>query len=347
MNNPFLKKTLPALIGLALSSAAGQAMALAIIGNNIYEVHISDSGSIGSWNAVTAAGNPTGAGNDLLYDGTTTGTNNSSLIIYSPTGGTTIYTFDGTSGSTIFGAPNSSGASAFGTAANSYSQTWNNVSGLAVTQDLIVTGTTYANSAIYHTVTFTNTTNSTIDFGWRNLYDWAVNDPGFDDGPSNAIEVNGVGVVIPTTTYEFSYAPVVGSYARVAAAPPPSGGATYEPLLGLGFDPGFIAALPVTMPELYDYVSWPNSIGTAFGYTTNGLYNVTGDSAGLSYFGATANTALGVAAGQTIRLTQTIYAVPPGGSIPGGGGGTVPEPATLALLSLGLAGMGMMRRRKV
>jgi hypothetical protein len=235
----------------------------------------------------------------------------------------------------------SQGASVYGPAASALSQSWSiTPHSLTLTQDLVVVGTTYANSAISHTVAITNTGTGPVSVGWRNLYDWAVNDPGFDDGPSNSIAISGGGVVVPTTTFEFAYTPAAGSFARVAAAPPPGGGATYEPLLGLGYDPGFIPALPVTMPEEYDYVSWPASFGTAFDYILGGG-NVTGDSAGLSYFGMTAGSALVVGPGGTLRMTQTIYAVPPGEEP---GGGTVPLPPTALLLGLGVVGLGLLGR---
>lgn len=319
---------------------ATSANALVTLSNGIYEVHINDTA--GNWNAVTAASHPTGAGHNLLYSGTTTDTNFSSLRIYGAAGATT-YTFNGSGGGTNLNPYLSSqGASPYGPAGQAYRQTWNvTPQSLTLTQDVIVTGTNYANSAIYHTVGLTNNGTSAIQIGWRNLYDWAVNDPGFDDGPSNSIGISGGGVVVPTTTNEFTYLPVAGSFARVSAAPPPAGGATYEPLLGLGFDPGFLAALAVTMPEVYAYVSWPSSVGTAFDYTPTGL-NVTGDSAGLSWFGRTANTALTIAPGQTLRLTQTIYAVPPGQQPPG----SVPEPETLLLMGLGFASLVAVRRRK-
>ena len=64
-----------ATTGLAvLFMSVGVASALTTISNGIYAVHIADSngdGSTGSWNAVTGAGHPTGAGNNLLYSGLT------------------------------------------------------------------------------------------------------------------------------------------------------------------------------------------------------------------------------------------------------------------------------------
>jgi len=320
---------LMAVVALVMPAAA-----LTTISNGIYDVHIGDSsGAYGDWNAVTGASHPVGAMHDLMYFDTTVTTNFSSLRVYRAAGAAT-YRLPN------LGAPVSSGASSFGV--NGFSQTWNVANeNLSVTQDLVIAGSTMADSGIYHTVAIRNTGSTPTAIGWRNLYDWAVDDPGFDDGPSNSIETT-VSVLVPTTTFEFTYAPVAaGTFARVAAAPPPGGGATYEPLLGLGFDPGFLPALPVTSPEAYVYASWPSSYGTDFDYAPAGN-DVTRDSAGLSWFGRTASTAITIDAGHTVRFTQTIFGVPPEEPPPG----AIPEPVTAALGGLGLAALALATSRR-
>jgi hypothetical protein len=342
-------KTIAAVVAATATalSLTGTSAEAATFLNPFYQVHVQStpasgtpSGAFqyGSWNAVTGPSHPTGPGNNILYNGTLTTTNFSSLRIFEPTGTATDYTF-GNVGSGVSLDPFLVGeqyTSTFGDAG--FQTTWNlTPENLEIVQNLAVVGTTYDNSAIYHTVELTNTGTSAISLGWRNLYDWTVNDPTLDDGPNNQIEVaGGGGVQVPATTNEFSYTPTPGSFARVSVDP---GIATYQPLLGLGYDPGFIAALPTTTPDLYNFVSWRGSVDTAYDYTLTGA-NVTGDSAGLSYFTAT------LAPGESTRFTQVIFAAVPNGSIPGDTT-SVPEPSSvLSVLAFGALGAASQLKRK-
>ncbi len=341
----FITKTITATIAASAAlSMVGTAAQAASFSSPIYEVHVqstpafgSPSGGpqYGSWNAVTGPSHPTGAGNNLLYEGTNTRTNFSSLRIFDP-GGDRTYTFGGAgSGTNLDNYLSSEGSSAY--APNGFQTAWNlTPENLGITQDLfVVGGADYNASAIYHVVNLTNNGNSNINIGWRNLYDWTVNDPSFDDGPNNQIEIAHGAVVVPATTNEFSYTPTAEDFARVSVDP---GAATYQPLLGLGFDPGFVPGLPTTRPDRYDYVSWPISVGTSYDYTVDPTRNVTWDSAGLSYFTRE------IGAGQTVRLTQVIFATPPNAQPPAT---SVPEPtSTFGLLALGTLGAGSMLKRK-
>jgi hypothetical protein len=335
-------------------SLTGTSAEAASFSNAFYQVHVQStpasgepSGAFqyGSWNAVTGPSHPTGPGNNILFQGTRTDTNFSSLRIFDPTGTTRDYAFGGRGDRSLGGIGNvnnldpyrtsESAGSVFGS--NGFQTTWNlTPENLEIVQDLVAVGTTYDNSAIYHTVQLTNTGDSAISLGWRNLYDWTVNDPTPDDGPNNQIEVAGGGVAVPATTNEFSYTPTPGSFARVSVDP---GVATYQPLLGLGYDPGFIATLPTTTPDLYNFVSWLQSQATAYDYTLTGA-DVTDDSAGLSYFTAT------LAPGESTRFTQAIFAAVPNGSIPGDTT-SVPEPSSvISVLAFGALGAASQLKRK-
>lgn len=344
----FFKTITATVVATAALSLTGTSAEAATFSNSFYEVHVQStpasgtpSGAFqyGSWNAVTGPSHPTGLGDNILYEGTRTETNFSSLRIFNSTGSNTDYTFGGAGGANNLDSylTNETYTAAFGDAG--FQTTWNlTPENLEIVQNLAVVGTTYDNSAIYHTVELTNTGDSAISLGWRNLYDWTVNIQPYDDGPNNQIEVaGGGGVQVPATTNEFSYTPTSGSFARVSIDP---GVATYQPLLGLGYDPGFIATLPTTTPDLYNFVSWEQSQVTAYDYTLTGA-DVTDDSAGLSYFTST------LAPGQSTRFTQVIFAAVPGGTIPGDTT-SVPEPSSvLSVLALGALGAASQLKRKL
>ena len=336
-------------IGLSLGViCSNPALGITTFSNGVYEVHVADGTdfSIGSWNAFTGPAHPTGADNDLLFSEsggfTSQSTNFSSLRVFDPAGNRD-YTFGDRGAVDMDPLLVSSGPSSFGAVGNS--MTWGiSAEALTVTQDLVITGTTFSDSAIYHTVEVSNDGANPISIGWRNLYDWQVDDPTTDDGPNNSIEDSTGGVsttlVAPTTT-EFVHVPDAGDLARVSVDP---GEATYEPLLAIGFDPGFIPVLPVSVPDEYAYASWPFSVGTSFDYVI-GPSDVTSDSAGLSWFGRDAARAITIDPDSSVRFTQVIFGVEPDTGPPGGD--PIPEPVTglLSVFSLAALGFGTCRRR--
>jgi hypothetical protein len=333
------------LFGAALVLAlATPVRAITVTGNGIYDIAVNtarDGFSMGSWAAATAASHPTGGGHDLLYSETGgsfyAATNFSSLRVYHATAPST-YTFDGSGGGVDLDAYHTGdAASPLGTG---FRTTWNVTDeGLGITQDVFLTGTEFANSAIYHTVLISNMNTYVVDVGWRNLYDWQVDDPTRDDGPNNQVELADGTVVVPATTTEFLFTPTGGQFVRVSIDP---GTPTYQPLLAMDYDPGFVPSLPVTMPDAYAYARWPSSFSTAFDYTI-GPAGATSDSAGLSWFGPDVNSALSLPAGGSVRITQVLFGVLPDEPPPGG---VIPEPGTIGLLGIGLLGLLLGRHRK-
>ena len=259
----------------------------------------------GQRNAFTAAGHPTGAGNDLLFDEdggiTIQDTNFSTLRVFGTT--VTDYVFaDAGDGSGVDFDPfvTFEGASPFAAAGAGHRTRWDvTPESLQVTQDVVISGSAFADSAVYRTVEIKNTGESAVNVGWRNLYDWQVDDPNnaaaTDDGPSNAVEKSDTTSVVAQTDTEFTHTPGSDELVRVSFFP---ASAAYQTLLALSFDPGFIAALPVTAPDEYACVAWPiAAFDNPFDYTIGPL-NVADpnhpdridDSAGLSWFGRDATS---------------------------------------------------------
>lgn len=283
------------------------------VSNGVYTVSIADVSNTsfrGSWTAATGASHPTGAGHDLLYSefggSFYEGTNFSSLRSY-----TSGLDYSHSDFNPFFIGE---GPSPLAPPGQGWTQTWViPAENLTITQDVLVSGSGFSDSAIYHTVLLENTGDAPVLLGWRNLYDWQVDDPTTDDGPNNSIETTS-GVTVATTTTEFEYVPAGDEFVRVSIDP---GVPSYQSLLGIGYDPGFIPGLPVTTPDAYAYASWPLSVGTEFDYTTSPI-NVTSDSAGLSWFGKTINSAISLSPGESIRLTQVMFGVIPDEPPPGG-----------------------------
>lgn len=329
----------------AAGLSGGAAMGVSVLGNGFYSVGVGtlagDGFGVGTWAAVTGALHPTGGGNDLMFAETggaiSPFTNYSTLRVYEG-GGTTDYAplvpFSGAAGSEVleqYLASESTSPLGLG-----FRTVWGvTPEQLEVTQDVFVSGSTFEDSAIYHTVQVRNTGAGAKRIGWRNLYDWQVDDPETDDGPNNQVEVAGGAVVVAATTVEFSHTPGAGEIVRVSIDP---GVASYQPLLALGFDPEFEELLSVTVPDEFAYTEWDGAFDSAFDYAVGGV-DVSADSAGLSWFGRDLARARVLGPGESVRFTQAIFGVVSQEDPPG----PVPEPLSAVVL-VGVGTAGLARR---
>lgn len=304
-----------AIAGLALWLMPA-ANATESVANAIYEARVqaqTDGQHFGSWNAQTGAAHPAGAGRDITYrESIGTTTNFSSLRVYRADGTSVDYAPIGRGGAMNLDDHFSFDADSPQSVTSANGSGWRtgwqiDEEGLRIVQDVIVVGTTIDDSAIYHTVEIINLGSETVAVGWRNLHDWSLTGAGTGsrDNPTNALERDCGTPFLGPTRNEFSRSPVDASLVRVAL--PPAQAADYSPVLSLGYDPGFLPALPVTVPDEYSYVFWNRAIGTAFDDTIQGLTNLS-DSAGLSWFGRDRARAREIAPGTSVRFTQALFA---------------------------------------
>lgn len=308
----FISRTV--FVGL-LAAVGGTVRSEATYSNNYYILHVANSAEgfgYGTWNALTGPFHPGGSSRDILFSGTTTQTNYSSLRIYRSPGVTATYAPMIGTGLDLDNYFTSEGISPLGPPGQGHRTVWTiPAEGIVLTQDVFLRPgmgfATYDNSAIIHTMEIRNTGVSTLRVGFRNLYDWALSDGGGEDGPNASLElVCGGAVIQPATTLEFSHAPVTADVMRLAVAP---GTPTYQAMMALNYDPGFWPGLPITVPDQVAFVSWPDAYDAFFDYTVIPSFDTTSDSATLTWFGRTDAQAISIPAGTSKRITQAIFAV--------------------------------------
>lgn len=306
--------------------------AVETIGNGIYEAHVQsessgDAEQFGSWNVVTGPAHPAGPDRDVLFTGSLTETNFSTLRIYRADGSGVDYTL-GPRGGGLRLEPHleTEGPSPLAPVGQGWRTEWIlDEEGLRIVQDVLVVGDSFQDSAVYHTVTVDNLGPSRVRIGWRNLYDWTLTgvDSSLKDGPANRLETACGEALFPATRNEFLHSPVSAGFVRVSLPD-----TDYEPLVSLSFDPGFRSDLPATTPDEYAHVPWPAAEQTAFEYPVGSATNMNG-SAGLFWFGRDVSRSYGIDQDESVRFTQVLFAFPPK---------ECPEPVECTQVPYGLVG---------
>jgi hypothetical protein len=205
-----------------------------------------------------------------------------------------------------------------------------------VVQDLTINGTTLADTNISETVTVTNTSAGTRQFGLRYMWDWQI--AGNDGSFFRQRSPDGAFTGTPTTFNN----PAFALYEEVDNIATPTF-SVFATVGGGSLNPA------ATTPDQLRYSNWPTSVGSAWDYTDPGS---TSDSSVSYFWGFTTPLSLNAGASRSFTqyVTTQLSAVgppaPPAAIVP------VPTPTMdtwalvlLGLLVLALGGRFASRRR--
>lgn len=205
---------------------------------------------------------------------------------------------------------------------------------LEITQDVIVVGDAFENSAIYHTVEIRNGGSETALVEWLNLIDF---DTVGDSGPNHTMERPG-NLVFVDGPNEYTHPTKIDEFVRVSDFPTPG---AYEAFWTVTYETGLLPELEgeplaITHADEYQFVAWsaafdPSNFGipaNVFDYAIDPTLDVATsiDTAGIAKFQGV------VPAGGSYRVTQAFWVRP------------IPEPTSAALVLVALAGLAYRKR---
>ncbi|MGB7531697.1 MAG: hypothetical protein WA977_01795 [Halobacteriota archaeon] len=277
------------------------------VSNNIYDLSVEDtlvSAGVGTYTVSTGAGFPQ-PNQDILYDGVAHAPWSSYLTVRSYTTFTDYVTTTSGPGTTPgFAVANLDPAvvSVVPTA-TSVTTDWstgpwlNMPDWLNITQVTAIEGTTVADSRVRVTTNVTNVGPEPVLIGIR--YEWDLMIDGSDD--AWFVERNPDGLWTET---EIAYTPP--TFEQFETTNDPS--APVFSIFGTVTGPLTFTPLP-TPPDRFVYAEWDGAYDNAFDYTPVPLTGM--DSAVLYYWGNNETKAILLIPGETVSVTEYLYAIPP------------------------------------
>lgn len=203
-----------------------------------------------------------------------------------------------------------------------------------VVQDVVISGTTLANTNVRQSVTVTNTSAVSRSYGLRYMWDWQI--AGNDDAIFRTRNPDGAF----TTTFQAFNAPAFQAFEEVDSATTPTF-SVFGTVMG-----GTLSPAP-TAPDRVAYVSWGDAQNSPWDFPVTGGNN---DSATVHYWGYTSPLTLAAGASSTYHqyVSTNPSAVGVGPAPPPSVTQDIPTLSEWALIALAgmLAMLGLRARRR-